>query len=61
VAQGNVRPETLAQGRSIREAGYEAMITPSAVGDFNNLVVFVDRLTGSSRVELEETKPLNLP
>lgn len=38
----------------------EGMIVPSAAGDFNNLVIFTDRLTGASRVELEEVKPLDL-
>lgn len=43
-----------------RNAGFEALIVPSAVGNFNNLVVFTDRLTGNSRVELKETTPLDL-
>lgn len=38
----------------------EGMVVPSAAGDFNNLVIFVDRLAGTSRVELEEVKPLPL-
>lgn len=37
------------------------MIDPSAAGDFNNLVIFVDRMAGVSRVQLEEVKPLPLP
>jgi RES domain-containing protein len=52
--------ETQALGEIVRESGYEAMIVPSAAGDFNNLVVFVDRLGGSSRVELEEIDKLDL-
>jgi len=52
--------ETQALGNLIREAGFEGMIVPSAAGNFNNLVVFKDKLSGSSRVELEETKPLEL-
>jgi len=52
--------ETQALGDIIREIGFEGMIVPSAAGDFNNLVIFVDRLSGSSRIELEEIKPLNL-
>jgi len=53
--------ETQTLGKLIREAGFEGMIVPSAAGDFNNLVIFVDRLSGYSRVELEEIKPLPLP
>ena len=52
--------ETQALGELIREAGYEGMIVPSAAGDFNNLVVFVDRLNGASSIELKEVKPLEL-
>jgi len=52
--------ETQALGELVREAGYEGMVVPSAAGDFNNLVIFVDRLAGTSRVELEEVKPLPL-
>ena len=37
------------------------MIVPSAAKNFNNPVIFVDRLSGSSRVELEEIVPLTLP
>ena len=53
--------ETQALGELIRDAGYEGMIVPSAAGDFNNLVIFTDRLEGASRVELEEVKNLPLP
>lgn len=53
--------ETQTLGRLIREAGFEGMIVPSAAGDFKNLVIFVDRLSGSSRVELEDIQPLALP
>lgn len=53
--------ETQMLGRIIRESGFEGMIVPSAAGNFNNLVIFVDRLEGISRVELEEIKPLPLP
>jgi len=52
--------ETQALGEIVRDAGYEGMIVPSAAGDFNNLVIFTDRLEGASRVELEEVKPLPL-
>jgi len=52
--------ETQALGEIVREIGFEGMVVPSAAGDFNNLVIFVDRLSGSSRVELEEIKPLEL-
>jgi len=47
-------------GRPSATPAIEAMIVPSAAGDFNSLVVFVDRLTRSSRVELEEIKQLDL-
>lgn len=52
--------ETQILGEIIRDAGFEGMIVPSAAGDFNNLVVFKDQLTGKSRVELEESTPLDL-
>jgi RES domain-containing protein len=52
--------ETQALGELIREAGFEGMIVPSAAGDFNNLVVFVDRLPATSKIRLEEVKKLDL-
>ena len=53
--------ETQALGNLIREAGFEGIIVPSAAGNFNNLVIFVDHLKSTSVVELEEAKPLVLP
>ena len=53
--------ETQALGELLREDGYEGMIVPSAAGDFNNLVIFVDRMASTSRIELEEVKPLPMP
>ena len=53
--------ETQALGELLREDGYEGMIVPSAAGDFNNLVIFVDRMASTSRIELEEVKNLPLP
>jgi len=50
--------ETRILGALIREAGFEGMIVPSAAGEFRNLVVFMDRLAGASKVELEDVKPL---
>ena len=52
--------ETQTLGELIWEAGFEGMIVPSAAGDFNNLVIFVDRLSASSKVRLEEVKKLDL-
>ena len=52
--------ETQTLGDLVRDAGFEGIIVPSAAGQFNNLVIFMDRLTAASRVELEETKPLDL-
>ena len=52
--------ETQALGNLIREIGYDGMIVPSAAGDFNNLVIFVDRLSPTSKVLLEEVKSLDL-
>jgi len=52
--------ETQTLGDLVRKAGFEAMIVPSAAGDFNNLVIFVDRLSTSSRVLLEEVKSIDL-
>lgn len=52
--------ETRALGDLIRDAGFEGVIVPSAAGDFNNLVIFVDRLSGASNIDLEEVKTLDL-
>lgn len=52
--------ETQALGKLIREAGFEGIIVPSAAGNFNNLVIFVDYLSNTSEVELKEVKPLVL-
>ena len=46
-------------GKLVREAGFEAILVPSAAGDFNNLVIFMDRLSGKSEVALEDTRPLS--
>ena len=54
------RSETRALGDLIRDAGFEGVIVPSAAGDFNNLVIFVDRLSGASNIDLEEVKTLDL-
>ena len=52
--------ETQTLGDLIREAGFEGIVVPSAAGDFNNLVIFVDRLSGASSIDIEEVKPLPL-
>ncbi len=52
--------ETQTLGDLIRDAGFEGIIVPSAAGHFNNLVIFTDRLSAAPRIELEETKPLDL-
>ena len=52
--------ETQLLGALIREAEFEGMIVPSAAGDFNNLVIFVDRLSSTSKIRLEEVKTLVL-
>jgi len=51
--------ETQILGDLIRDAGFEGIIVPSAAGNFNNLVIFMDRLSAASSIELEETKPLD--
>ena len=50
--------DTQVLGALVREAGFEAIIVPSAAGDFDNLVVFMDRLGENSEVLLEDTRPL---
>jgi len=35
-------------------------LIPSAEGDFNNLVIFVDRMSGSSSIDLEGVEKLDL-
>ena len=52
--------ETQVLGDIIRDAGFEGIIVPSAAGDFNNLVVFVDRLSGASSIDLEVVESLDL-
>jgi RES domain-containing protein len=54
--------ETQALGDIIRDAdaGFEGIIVPSAAGDFNNLVVFVDRMSGASSIDLEGIEKLDL-
>jgi RES domain-containing protein len=52
--------ETRLLGELAREEGFEAIIVPSAAGNFNNLVIFKDKLIGKSRVELEEITTLVL-
>lgn len=51
--------DTQVLGKLVREAGFEAILVPSAAGDFSNLVIFLDRLAGRSEVTLEETRPLS--
>ena len=50
--------ETQVLGELVREAGFEGMIVPSAAGDFQNLVIFMDRLSPESSVQLGLVKPL---
>ena len=52
--------ETQALGDIIRDAGFEGIIVPSAAGDFNNLVIFVDRMSGASSIDLEDVEKLDL-
>ena len=52
--------ETQALGDLIRDAGFEGIIVPSAAGDIKNLVIFVDRLSSASSIDLEEVKPLDI-
>lgn len=50
--------DTQVLGALIREAGFEAIVVPSAAGEFNNLVIFTDRLSEKSEIVLEDTRPL---
>ncbi len=50
--------DTQVLGKLAREAGFEAILVPSAAGDFNNLVIFMDRLGARSEVTLEDTRAL---
>ncbi len=45
-------------GTLIRDAGFEGILAPSAAGDFANLIIFKDRLSGSSKVKLIDVKPM---
>ncbi len=51
--------ETQILGTLIRDAGFEGMIVPSAAGEFDNLVIFMDRLENSSAIELEDVRKLS--
>ncbi len=53
--------ETQLLGELVRGAGFEGMIVPSAAGDFNNLVIFVDNLSAKSKIQLEKAHDLPLP
>lgn len=50
--------ETQLLGTLVRDAGFEGMIVPSAAGEFNNLVIFMDQLDNSSAIELEDIQKL---
>ena len=50
--------DTQVLGDLIREAEFEAIIVPSAAGEFNNLVIFMDRLSERSEVTVEDIRPL---
>ena len=52
--------ETQALGEIVREIGFERMVVPSATGNFNNLVIFVDRISGASSIDLEDVEKLDL-
>lgn len=43
--------------RAAREAGFEALKVRSVTSRGSNLVIFTDKLSGSSRVELHELRP----
>jgi RES domain-containing protein len=45
-------------GDLIRDAGFEGVLVPSAAGDYKNLVLFLDRFTSESSVELVDVQPL---
>lgn len=51
--------DTQVLGDLVRQAGFEAIIVPSAAGEFNNLVIFMDRLSERSKVTVEDTRPLD--
>jgi RES domain-containing protein len=42
----------------IRDAGFEGAIVPSAAGPYKNLVLFLDRFSDQSSVELVDVRPL---
>jgi len=45
-------------GNLIRDAGFEGVLVPSAAGNYKNLVLFLDRFTSESSVELVDVRPL---
>jgi hypothetical protein len=45
-------------GNLIRDAGFEGVLVPSAAGDYKNPVLFLDRFTNESSVELVDVEPL---
>lgn len=48
-------------GALAREAGFEALLVPSAAGPGTNLVIFSDRLLPGSSIELVKEKPASNP
>lgn len=47
-------------GYLIRDAGFEGALVPSAAGNYKNLVLFLDRFTSESSVELVDVQPLSI-
>lgn len=45
-------------GELIREAGFEGVVVPSAAGPYRNLVLFLDRFSSKSSIELNDVRPM---
>ncbi len=45
-------------GALIRDASFEGVLVPSAAGPYKNLVLFLDRFSGGSCLELVDVRAL---
>lgn len=45
-------------GRAARRAGFDALVVPSAAGDYRNVVVFKDLLADDETAETERVEPM---
>jgi hypothetical protein len=47
-------------GDQIHDAGFEGALVPSAAGPHKNLVLFLDRFSDQSSIELIDVRPMRI-